>query len=106
MALHSSKIVEMLDKEPLPEIYNTIFYTVHAKYATNKYGYAKIESSQLSTKIWSMACYCEALLNKEKQYKPSTYWDENLQINWKEKGSADVKQTENLLITVVECRRP
>ena len=45
MALHSSKIVEMLDKEPLPEIYNTIFYTVYGKYATNKYGYAKIESS-------------------------------------------------------------
>ena len=44
-------IVEMLDKRPLPEIYNTIFYTVHRKYVTNKYGYAKTEYSQLSTKI-------------------------------------------------------
>ena len=44
-------IVEMLDKGPLPEIYNTIFYTVYRKYVTNKYGYAKTKSSQFSTKI-------------------------------------------------------
>ena len=44
----------MLDKIPFPEIHNTIFYTVHGKYVT--YGYAKAESFQLSTKIWSMTC--------------------------------------------------
>ena len=26
------EIVEMLDKEPLPEIYNPNFYTIHGKY--------------------------------------------------------------------------
>ena len=52
----------MLDKGRLPEIYNIIFYTVHGKYATIKYGYAKRESSELSTKIWFMACNWEALL--------------------------------------------
>ena len=41
----------MLYKGSLPEIYNTILYTVHEKYVTNKYGHAKTESSQLSTKI-------------------------------------------------------
>ena len=34
----------------------TIFYTVHEKYVTNKYGHAKTESSHLNTKIWSMTC--------------------------------------------------
>ena len=29
------KTVEMLDKESLLEIYNTIFYTVHGKYVVN-----------------------------------------------------------------------
>ena len=38
-------IIEMLDKERLSGIYNTIFYTIHEKYVTNKYGYAKTESS-------------------------------------------------------------
>ena len=51
-----TEIVEMLDKGPLPKIYNAIFYTVHGKYVTNKYGYIKAETSQLSTKIWSMVC--------------------------------------------------
>ena len=62
------EIVEMLDKGPLPEIYNTIFCTVHGKYVTYKYGYAKNESSQLSTKIWSMTCYWEALLKKKNAF--------------------------------------
>ena len=61
----------MLDKEPLPEIYNTIFYTVHGKYVTNKYGYAKQESSQLNTKIWSMFCDWKALLKKKTKKKQS-----------------------------------
>ena len=47
------EIVEMLDKGPLPKIYNTIFYTVYGKYVTDKYGHVKTGSSQLSTKIWS-----------------------------------------------------
>ena len=38
-------IIEMLNKERLSGIYNTIFYTIHEKYVTNKYGYAKTESS-------------------------------------------------------------
>ena len=38
------EIVEMLDKGPLLEIYNTIFCTIYGKYVANKYGYAKTES--------------------------------------------------------------
>ena len=59
----------MLDKGPLAEIYNTIFDTIHRKYVTKKYGYAKTESSQLSTMIWSIALDWEALLKKEKNAK-------------------------------------
>ena len=45
-----------------------------------------------------MACDWETLLKKEKEYKASTYWTDNPEINWRERGSADVKQTEFLLI--------
>ena len=62
------EIVEMLCKGSLPEIYNTVLYTVHEKYVTNKYGHAKTESSQLSTKIRSTACDWQTLL-KEKNAK-------------------------------------
>ena len=54
------EIVEILDKESLPEIYNAIFYTVPGKHVT------KTQSSQLSTKIWFMACDWGALLKKKK----------------------------------------
>ena len=50
------KIVEMLDKVSLPTIYKTIAYTFYGKLVTNKYIYAKTESSQLSTRILSMTC--------------------------------------------------
>ena len=60
-------IIEMLDKERLSGIYNTIFYTIHEKYVTNKYGYAKTESSQLSIKIWFMAFDWEAKHKKRKK---------------------------------------
>ena len=86
----------MLDKIPFPEIHNTIFYTLHGKYVT--YGYAKAESFQLSTKIWSMTCDQEALLKKEKKCKASIYWTHNPQINWEERGSTDVKYTEFLFM--------
>ena len=62
------EIVEILDKESLPGIYNAIFYTVPGKHVT------KTQSSQLSTKIWFMACDWGALLKKKKKKcKASTY---------------------------------
>ena len=71
------EIVEMLYKGSLSEIYNTVLYTVHEKYVTNKYGHAKTESSQLSTKIWSMACDWRTLLKKRKKCKAFPYWTES-----------------------------
>ena len=55
------EIVEMLDIMWNLQ-YN--FYTVHGNYGTNKYGCANTESSELSTKIWSVACDWEASLKK------------------------------------------
>ena len=70
MALYSpQEIVEMLEKGPLTEIYNTIFYTVHRKQVTYKYGYAKTDEYLWSTKIWSMACDWKALSKKDKNAK-------------------------------------
>ena len=71
------EIVEMLYKGSLPEIYNTFLYTVDEKYVTNKYGHAKTEFSQLSTKIRSMACDWKTLLKKRKKCKGFPYWTES-----------------------------
>ena len=71
------KLREMLYKGLSSEIYNTIFYTVHKKYVTNKYGHAKIESSHLNTEIWTMTCDWETLLKRRKKCKAFTYWTEN-----------------------------
>ena len=67
----------MLYKGSLPEIYNTILYPVHEKFVTNKYGHAKTESSQLSTKIRSMACDWQTLLKKITKCKAFPYWTES-----------------------------
>ena len=56
MNLQSSEVVERLDKVPLTTIYKTTVYNLHGKHVTNKYEYAEAESSQLITKICSMAC--------------------------------------------------
>ena len=70
MALYSpQEIVEMLEKGPLTEIYNKIFYTVYRKQVTYKYGYAKADEFLWSTKIGSMAFDWKALLKKDKNAK-------------------------------------
>ena len=46
-----------------------------------------------------MTCDWEAFIKKKKgKCKASTYQPENPEINWKERGSAGVKQSEFLLI--------
>ena len=46
-----------------------------------------------------MACDWEAFIKKMKnKCKASTYSPENPDINWKERGSAGIKQSEFLLI--------
>ena len=73
-------------------------------YVANKYGYVKTESFQLSIKIWSMVCNWEAILKKEEKCKASTYWTDNPQINWKERGSEDAKQTLAHHVTKQDCK--
>ena len=63
------ELVRMLDKGPLPELYNAIYYTVNGNFKLNKYGYAETPSSNLATKLWAMACDWENLLSKEKSAK-------------------------------------
>ena len=53
----------MLDRGPLPEIYNAIYYSIKGHLKLNQYVeiYAEILSSDFGTKIWAMACDWENL---------------------------------------------
>ena len=52
------ELMGMLDRGPLSEIYNAIYYSVKGHFKLNRYGYAKI----CATKICAMACDWENLL--------------------------------------------
>ena len=52
------ELMGMLDRGPLSEIYNAIYYSVKGHLKLNRYGYAKI----CATKICAMACDWENLL--------------------------------------------
>ena len=52
----------MLNRGPLSEIYNAIYYSVKGHLKLNQYGYASTKSSDFGTKIWAMACAWENLL--------------------------------------------
>ena len=59
----------MLDKGPLPELYNVTYCTVYGNFSLNQYGYAQTVSSNMGTKLWAMASDWEHLLTKEKNAK-------------------------------------
>ena len=46
----------MLNRGPLPEVCNAIYYSVKGHSKLNQYGYAETLSSDFGTKIWAMAC--------------------------------------------------
>ena len=57
------ELMGMLDRGPLPEIYNAIYYSIKGHLKLNQYVeiYAEILSSDFGTKIWAMACDWENL---------------------------------------------
>ncbi len=61
--LTSEDFIKSLDEGPLPELYNTIFYSKHDRATINEYGYA-VTSRVKATKIWSLASDWESLLTK------------------------------------------
>ena len=61
----TEEIMNQLDRGPLPEIYNAIFYTLKDYGEKNEYGYNKTISRVRATKIWSLASDWEHLITKQ-----------------------------------------
>ena len=60
------EMFNFLEKRPLQELYNVIFYTTKGSFRRNQAGYAETESKQLATEIWSMTSDWEVLLIPQK----------------------------------------
>ena len=60
---------DLLEKGPLQELYNVIFYTVKGSFKFNHARYTETKSEQLATKIWPMINDWEALLIPQKNTK-------------------------------------
>ena len=66
--LTPDELLSKLDSGPLPDLYNTIYYSIHDRRKLNEYGY--IETSQTeATKIWSIASDWESLVTKKRSPK-------------------------------------
>ena len=68
----SKEIMNQLDRGPLPEIYNVIFYTLKDYREKNEYGYNKAISRIRAAKIWSLASDWEHLITKQPCPKQAT----------------------------------
>ena len=55
------EMFDLLEKEPLQELDNVMFYTVKGSFKLNHARYAETEWKQLATKIWPMTNNCETL---------------------------------------------
>ena len=55
------QMFDLLEKGPLQEFYNVVFYTANGSFKLKQVGYAETESKQLPTKIWSIANDWKAL---------------------------------------------
>ena len=66
--LTPDELLSKLDSGPLPDLYNTIYYSVHDRGKLNEYGY--IETSQTEArKIWSIASDWESLVTRKRNPK-------------------------------------
>lgn len=49
---------------PLPDLYNAIYATMYSRFSVNEHGYAKTDSSNIATKIWSLALDWQSLITR------------------------------------------
>ena len=56
------ELIDRLDRGPLKELYNVIYATIDDNCKVNEYGYAKMHSNQVATKVWSLASDWEVLV--------------------------------------------
>ena len=67
--LSADALMESFDNGPLPELYNVIYATMYPNFSLNEHGYAKTQSSNIATKIWSIALDWESLVSRQKNAK-------------------------------------
>ena len=67
--LSAYSLMESFDNGPLPELYNVIYATMYEHFSLNEHGYAKTDSSNIATKIWSIALDWESLISRQKNSK-------------------------------------
>ena len=59
----------VVQRGPLPELYNTIYATINPSFKVHSTGYAVTPSNQSATKIWSIASDWKYLVTKKKTSK-------------------------------------
>ena len=70
--LTPEKLLEVMDKGPIPELFNAIYYTVHNSGKLNEFGYAETQSHNAAIKIWSLASDWESLVTRRPNPKTTT----------------------------------
>ena len=66
--LTPDELLAKLDTGPLPELYNSIYFSIHERGELNQYGYA-ITSHTKAAKIWSLASDWESIITKQRTPK-------------------------------------
>ena len=70
--LTPKKLLEVMDKGPIPELFNAIYYTMHDSGKVNEFGYAETQSHNAAIKIWSLASDWESLVTRRPNPKTTT----------------------------------
>ncbi len=67
LASSPESLLELFDEGPLPDLYNVIYALMYPQFSKNEYGYAKTESTNISTKTWLLALDCQSLIICQKK---------------------------------------
>ena len=65
MNVTSENLMETMDEEPIPELYNVIYSTLYPYMSLNEHGLACTESSNIGRKIWSLSMDWTSLICKK-----------------------------------------
>ena len=65
LPLSTEQLTQLLDKGPLPGLYNAIYSTLFDGLKKNEFGYNVTTSSDKATRIWSIVCDWEYLITNK-----------------------------------------
>jgi len=70
--LSPENFLQSMDRCPMPELFNVIFFPMHDSGKVNEFGYAELPSYNEAMKIWSLASDWESLITKQPNPKTAT----------------------------------